>query len=75
MKTIFFKGIYDQDALAQLVLKEDPKGPKRTIVEGVQVIEGHNEEVDGQTTWIDSMLTFPQSFDGKIESDVIQDIC
>ena len=41
------------------------------MVEGVEWVEGSWELVDGKKTWIrQSRLVFPDTFDGKIETDV-----
>ena len=41
------------------------------MVEGVEWVEGSWEVVDGKKTWIrQSRLVFPDTFDGRIETDV-----
>ena len=44
--------------------------PQKTIVSGVEWIEGHEETRGGEKTWIPSRLIFPPSFNGEIETDV-----
>ena len=41
------------------------------MVDGVEWVEGSWEVVDGKKTWVrQSRLVFPDSFDGRIETDV-----
>ena len=45
--------------------------PQKTVVEGVQWIEGQEGVKDGQKCWIrPSRLVFPATFNGHIETDV-----
>ena len=48
-----------------------PIEPQKTVVHGVQWIEGQEGEKDGQKYWIKpSRLIFPTSFNGHVETDV-----
>ena len=67
-----YAGQYVASDLAQLdVLKRENIEPRKTVVEGVEWVEGSWEEVDGKKSWIkQSRLVFPDTFDGRIETDV-----
>ena len=70
-------GLDPASSLAQYQnLARDKVEPRKTIVEGVKWIEGRWMESDGKKKSIEhSRLLFPNSFDGEIETDVIQGTC